>query len=269
MRTQSNICSKYDIIADGTDNFPTRYLVNDACVLLGKPNVHASIFGFEGRASVFDAATGPCYRCLYPSPPERGEVPSCAEGGVLGVLPGMLGVIQATEIIKLILGIGNSLTGRMICFDALQMQSHELRFSKNRDCPICGPNRTIHELVDYHRSFGFCEINTAPDAGGVEEYEIDARELKALLSNGSRSIVVLDVREQAEWDIFRIEGAIHVPANDLAQRIGEFDTSGTIVVYCLSGVRSRRAVDFMREAGFKHVRTLVGGIQAWMNTDAP
>jgi len=250
------LLAQYDIIADGSDNFATRYLVNDACVLLGKPNVHASIFRFEGQASVFDVAHGPCYRCLYGTPPEAGEVPNCAEGGVLGVLPGLMGVVQATEVIKLIVGIGEPLIGRMLCYDALQMRMRELQLLRDADCPACGTRRSIRDLSAHREAAVPCALVAVP--------EIAAHELQHWLAcAGAASPLVLDVREQAEWDSCRIEGAIHIPLAQLQERLGELDPKADIVVYCLMGARSRRAVAQLREAGFKTVRSLNGGIRAW------
>jgi len=248
----------FDIIADGTDNFPTRYLVNDACVLSGKPNVYASIFRFEGQASVFATKDGPCYRCLYPEPPPPGLVPSCAEGGVLGILPGLLGVIQATEVIKLILGSGESLIGRLLLVDALGMRFRELKLRKNRDCPMCGANPTIHELIDYQE---FCGIRgeEAPVTASVPE--IQPAELKARLDNGD-NVFILDVREPHEYQICNLGGYL-IPLGDLPARMNELDSSREIVAHCRSGVRSAKAVTLLRQAGFGKVRNLAGGILAW------
>jgi len=254
------ILKPYDIIADGTDNFPTRYLVNDACVLLGKPNVYGSIFRFEGQASVFDATRGPCYRCLYAEPPPPGLVPSCAEGGVLGILPGIIGVIQATEAVKLILGNGEPLIGRLLLFNALKMQFRELKLRKNPHCPICGPKRTITQLIDYNE---FCGIR--PHEGqlsaGVSEWELTPEELKGQLSNGRVKLV--DVREPHEYEICHLAGAKLVPLSELLNRLNEFDSSEAMVLYCHHGIRSRDAVEFMRGAGFQKIKSLHGGIDAW------
>src|SRR3954468_19636576 len=248
----------FDIIADGTDNFPTRYLVNDACVLTGKPNVYASIFRFEGQASIFATKDSPCYRCLYPEPPPPGMVPSCAEGGVLGVLPGLLGLIQATETIKLILKAGDPLIGRLLLVDALGMKFRELRLRKNPDCPVCGPNRTITELIDYQE---FCGIRgeEAPVSANVPE--IQPEELKRRLDSGE-DIFVLDVREPHEYQICNLNGYL-IPLGDLPKRMNELDSSREIVAHCRSGVRSGKAVDFLRQAGFRKVKNLSGGILAW------
>jgi adenylyltransferase/sulfurtransferase len=248
----------FDIVADGTDNFPTRYLVNDACVLSGKPNVYASIFRFEGQASVFGAEQGPCYRCLYPEPPPPGLVPSCAEGGVLGILPGLLGVIQATEVIKLILGTGDPLIGRLLLVDALGMRFRELHLRKNPECPVCGTNPTIHELIDYNE---FCGIRgeEAPVSSTVPE--IQPRELKAHLDSGA-DIFILDVREPHEYQICNLNGHL-IPLGDLPARMSELDSSREIVAHCRSGVRSAKAVTLLRQAGFSKVKNLAGGILAW------
>jgi sulfur-carrier protein adenylyltransferase/sulfurtransferase len=253
-----DIFREFDVIADGTDNFPTRYLVNDACVLTGKPNVYASIFRFEGQASVFATEQGPCYRCLYPEPPPPGLVPSCAEGGVLGILPGLLGVIQATEVIKLILGSGESLIGRLLLVDALGMRFRELRLRKNPDCPACGANPTIRELIDYQQ---FCGIRgeEAPVTAGVPE--IQPAELKARLDGGD-DIFILDVREPHEYQICNLGGYL-IPLGDLPARMNELDSSREIVAHCRSGVRSAKAVTLLRQAGFGKVKNLAGGILAW------
>jgi adenylyltransferase/sulfurtransferase len=254
----------FDIIADGTDNFPTRYLVNDACVLTGKPNVYASIFRFEGQASVFAAKDGPCYRCLYPEPPPPGLVPSCAEGGVLGILPGLLGVIQATETVKLILGKGDALVGRLLLVDAMSMHFRELKLRKNPDCPVCGKNPTVTQLIDYQE---FCGIRgeEAPVAAGVPE--ITPEELKRRLDAGD-DLFILDVREPHEYQICHLNGHL-IPLGDLPQRVHELDSSREIVAHCRSGVRSAKAVDFLRQAGFRKVKNLKGGILAWSDKVDP
>jgi sulfur-carrier protein adenylyltransferase/sulfurtransferase len=253
-----NIFQDFDIIADGTDNFPTRYLVNDACVLTGKPNVYGSIFRFEGQASVFATEDGPCYRCLYPEPPPPGLVPSCAEGGVLGILPGLVGVIQATETIKLILGSGNPLIGRLLLVDALGMKFRELKLRKNPDCPACGTHPTVTKLIDYNE---FCGIRgeEAPVEAGVPEIQVE--ELKRRLDAGE-DLVVLDVREPHEYQICNINGHL-IPLGELPRRVHELDSSREIVAHCRSGVRSAKAVNFLRQAGFKKVHNLAGGILAW------
>jgi adenylyltransferase/sulfurtransferase len=248
------IFRRFDIIADGTDNFATRYLVNDASVLTGKLNVYASIFRFDGQASVFGAENGPCYRCLYPEPPPPGMVPSCAEGGVLGILPGLLGTIQATEVIKVILGTGEPLIGRFLLVDALTMQFRELKIKKDPDCPVCGPNRTIRNLIDYEEFCGVRGVVTS-------SLGITARELKARLDRGD-DILVLDVREPHEYQICNIGGRL-VPLTDLPKRLGEFDRNREIIVHCKSGARSEKALEMMRSAGFQNVRNLTGGILAW------
>ena len=254
-----DILRDYDVIVDGTDNFPTRYLVNDASVLLGKLNVYGSIFRFEGQVSVFGAPEGPCYRCVYPEPPPPGLVPSCAEGGVLGVLPGIVGSIQAMEAIKLIIGKGTPLVGRLLLFEALGMKFRELKLRKNPDCPICGPHRSIHQLIDYVE---FCGIRgeEAP-APETSVPEISARELKARLDRGD-DIYVLDVREPHEYQIANIGGHL-IPLGDLSKRVNELDSSREIVAHCRSGKRSAEAAEFLRKAGFKKILNLKGGILAW------
>src|SRR5438067_2674312 len=254
----------YDIVVDGTDNFPTRYLVNDACVLTGKPNVYGSIFRFEGQASVFWAVRAPCYRRLYPEPPPPGLVPSCAEGGVLGVLPGLLGVIQATETIKLVLGSGDPLIGRLLLIDALGMKFRELKLRKNPDCPACGKNPTITKLIDYEQ---FCGIRGEEAPAEVTIDEIQVEELKKRLDRGD-DIYVLDVREPHEYDICNIGGHL-IPLGELPNRVNELDTSKEIVAHCRSGMRSAKAVNFLRQAGFKKVHNLAGGILAWADRVDP
>ncbi|QYJ16941.1 putative adenylyltransferase/sulfurtransferase MoeZ [Rubrobacter xylanophilus DSM 9941] len=254
-----DIFRDFDIIVDGTDNFPTRYLVNDACVLLGKPNVYGSIFRFEGQASVFYAEEGPCYRCLYPEPPPPGLVPSCAEGGVLGILPGAIGVIQATETVKLILGIGEPLIGRLLLYDALSMRFREMKLRKDPSCPICGENRTIHELIDYEE---FCGIPQAQQQEQQNEVpEITVRELKERLDRGE-NIKVLDVREPHEYQVANI-GAPLIPLNELPERMHELNQNDEIAVHCKTGGRSARAVKLLRDAGFQNVYNVKGGITAW------
>jgi sulfur-carrier protein adenylyltransferase/sulfurtransferase len=255
---------EFDIIADGTDNFPTRYLVNDACVLTGKPNVYGSIFRFEGQASVFATKEGPCYRCLYPEPPPPGLVPSCAEGGVLGILPGLVGVIQATETIKLILGKGEPLIGRLLLVDALGMSFRELKLRKNPECPACGKNPTVTKLIDYQE---FCGIRgeEAPVSTSVPTIEVE--ELKRRLDAGD-DIFVLDVREPHEYQICNISGYL-IPLGDLPKRVNELDSSREIVAHCRSGVRSAKAVTFLQQAGFRKVKNLTGGILAWADKVDP
>jgi adenylyltransferase/sulfurtransferase len=261
-----DIVRQFDIVADGTDNFPTRYLVNDACVLTGKPNVYASIFRFEGQASVFAAGRGPCYRCLYPEPPPPGLVPSCAEGGVLGILPGLLGVIQATEVIKLILGSGEPLIGRLLLVDALAMRFRELHLRENVECPVCGANPTIRELIDYQEFCGIRgESQEAPASSGVPE--IRPEELKARLDAGD-DVFILDVREPHEYQICNLGGHL-IPLGELPARMNELDSSREIVAHCRSGVRSAKAVTLLRQAGFAKVKNLAGGILAWSDKVDP
>ena len=254
-----DILRKFDVIIDGTDNFPTRYLVNDACVLLGKPNVYGSIFRFEGQVSLFDATRGPCYRCLYPSPPPPGLVPSCAEGGVIGVLPGIIGSLQALEAIKFVLGKGDLMTGRLLLFDALRLSFRELKLMKDPACPVCGERRTIRELIDYDE---FCGVD-APRAEtkAPEKNEITPLELKSRLDRGE-DISLLDVREPHEYEICHL-GAVLIPLGSLPQRMNELDPQREIVVYCKTGRRSARAVEILRRAGFRHPANLVGGIDRW------
>jgi molybdopterin/thiamine biosynthesis adenylyltransferase/rhodanese-related sulfurtransferase/molybdopterin converting factor small subunit len=248
----------YDIIVDGTDNFPTRYLVNDACVLLGKPNVYGSIFRFEGQVSIFWGAEGPCYRCLFAEPPPPGLVPSCAEGGVLGVLPGIIGSLQANEVIKLIVGAGDPLIGRLVLFDALKMRFRELKLHKDPRCPICSENPTQHELIDYEQ---FCGIGP-PEEATVEGFDISVEELKRRMDEG-RPLTLLDVRNPQEYEIARIPGAVLIPLHELQDRLGELDTAATLVVHCHHGPRSTQAVHFLRRMGFSRAVNLAGGIDAW------
>ena len=255
----------YDIIVDGTDNFPTRYLVNDACVLLGKPNVYGSIFRFEGQAAVFATKDGPCYRCLYPEPPPPGLVPSCAEGGVLGILPGVVGTIQATEAVKLILGVGEPLINRFLIYDALRMRFRELKLRKDPECPVCGSNPTVRELIDYEQ---FCGVGAVAvdeaDGGGDTTVE----ELKARIDRDD-DLFILDVREPQEFQICRIPGSTLIPLNDLPSRLPELEGHGEMVVHCKSGVRSAKAVKLLHEAGFKKAQNLRGGILAWIDKIDP
>lgn len=251
----------YDIIVDGTDNFPTRYLVNDACVLLKKPNVYGSIFRFEGQASVFDAERGPCYRCLYPQPPPPGLVPSCAEGGVLGILPGIIGTIQATETIKLILGNGTPLIGRLLLFNALKMRFRELTLRKNPTCPVCGPHPTVRELIDYEAFCGLGRGEAAPSEA-TDSWETTPQELKELMASGA-PFRLIDVREPNEHEICSIPGAQLIPLSDFVNRIGELDSAETIVLHCHHGVRSMKALEMLRSAGFRKIKSLKGGIDAW------
>jgi molybdopterin/thiamine biosynthesis adenylyltransferase/rhodanese-related sulfurtransferase len=249
----------YDVIVDGTDNFPTRYLVNDACIILGKPNVYGSIFRFEGQVTVFGMPGGPCYRCLYPEPPPPGLVPSCAEGGVLGVLPGIIGSLQAMETIKLLLGTGDSLAGRLLLFDALALKFRELKLRKNPDCPVCGANPAITKLIDY---FEFCGVRgeEAPDVD-LHVPEITPRDLKQRLDNGD-DLFILDVREPHEYQICNLNGHL-IPLGELPRRAHELDSSREIVAHCRSGKRSAEAVDFLRKAGFRKILNLRGGILSW------
>ncbi len=256
-RNALEVLGEYDIVVDGTDNFPTRYLVNDACVLLGKPNVYGSIFRFEGQASLFYAAKGPCYRCLYSEPPPPGLVPSCAEGGVLGVLPGIIGSIQALETIKWIIGAGSSLLGRLVLFDALKLRFRELELRKDPACPICGTNPSIHELIDYD---AFCGIGAEP---AYEGPEITAEELQQAMRAKAGDLVLIDVREPHEWDIVHIEGARLIPLNQLPERLAELDGHAEIVTHCHHGARSMKALEILKGAGFGKVRSLAGGIDAW------
>ncbi|MGA2697235.1 MAG: molybdopterin-synthase adenylyltransferase MoeB [Terriglobales bacterium] len=253
------IFADFDIIADGTDNFPTRYLVNDACVLTGKPNVYGSIFRFEGQASVFATEEGPCYRCLYPEPPPPGLVPSCAEGGVLGILPGLVGVMQATEVVKLILGIGDPLIGRLLLIDALGMKFRELKLRKNPECPACGAHPTITKLIDYNEFCGIRGEEEKPLTAGIPEIQVE--ELKRRLDAGD-DLFVLDVREPHEYQICNIGGHL-IPLNDLPKRVSELDSSREIVAHCKMGGRSAKAVAFLQQAGFKKIHNLSGGILAW------
>ena len=249
---------EFDIVADGTDNFPTRYLVNDACVLTGKPNVYGSIFRFEGQASVFATEDGPCYRCLYPEPPPPGLVPSCAEGGVLGILPGLVGVIQATETIKLILGAGESLAGRLLLVDSLAMKFRELKLRKNPDCPVCGKNPTITKLIDYEE---FCGMRGQEEPAGNDIPSISVEDLKKKM-DAKADIFILDVREPHEYQICNLKGYL-IPVGDLPKRVNELDSSREIIAHCKMGGRSAKAVNFLRRSGFKKVYNLTGGITAW------
>ncbi|MGH9434862.1 MAG: molybdopterin-synthase adenylyltransferase MoeB [Terriglobia bacterium] len=260
-----DIFKDFDIVADGTDNFPTRYLVNDACVLLGKPNVYASIFRFEGQASVFYAEEGPCYRCLYPEPPPPGLVPSCAEGGVLGVLPGIMGCVQALETIKLILGKGDTLVGRLLLFDALGMKWRELKLRKNPECPVCGEHRTITHLIDYEQ---FCGIRGEEHEPEASVPEITPVELKQLMDSG-RAPVLIDVREPHEFQICRIPGSTLIPLGDVPARMNELDSADDIVVHCRSGARSAKAVGLLMKSGFRKIKNLKGGILAWSDEVDP
>lgn len=255
------ILRDYDVVVDGTDNFPTRYLVNDACVLLGKPNAYGSIFRFEGQATVFHHEGGPCYRCLYPEPPPPGLVPSCAEGGVLGILPAVIGSIQATEAVKIILGKGTSLSGRLLLYDALHLRFRELRLRRNPDCPLCGDEPTLRELIDYQQ---FCGIpqQAAEEAAQERLPEITPADLKARLDSGD-SVFVLDVREPHEYEIAKIPGTKLIPLGSLPQHVHELDATADIVVHCKSGVRSGKAQRLLKDMGFSRVTNLTGGILRW------
>ena len=255
----------YDIIVDGTDNFPTRYLVNDACVILGKPNAYGSIFRFEGQASVFATKDGPCYRCLYPEPPPAGLVPSCAEGGVLGVLPGLVGCIQATETMKLILGAGEPLIGRFLIIDALRMKFRELKLRKDPDCPVCGTHPTVTRLIDYEQ---FCGVRAVEEPVPSAATEISPVELKQRLDRGD-NLKIVDVREPHEYEINKITGSLLIPLGDIPKRYVELDPSDEIVVQCKMGGRSAKAAEFLRSKGFTHVLNLTGGILAWIDKVDP
>jgi adenylyltransferase/sulfurtransferase len=258
----------YDVILDGTDNFPTRYLTNDACVLLNKPNAYGSIFRFEGQASVFSTKEGPCYRCLYPEPPPPGLVPSCAEGGVLGVLPGIIGVIQATETIKLITGIGEPLIGRFLIYDALKMRFRELKLKKDPDCPVCGTHPTVKALIDYEEFCGVHPPKDEPEPTGVRSTEITAVELKKRLDRGDK-LTILDVREPNEYQINRIAGSVLIPLGEIPRRYAELNRDDEIVTQCKVGARSAKAADYLRSVGFKKVLNLKGGILEWIDKVDP
>jgi adenylyltransferase/sulfurtransferase len=256
-----DILAQYDIVVDGTDNFPTRYLTNDACVLLKKPNVYGSIFRFEGQASVFAPhLNGPCYRCLYPEPPPPGMVPSCAEGGVLGVLPGIVGTIQATEILKLALGKGSSLIGRLLLFNALEMKFREVRLRRDPQCPLCGENPTITKLIDYEM---FCGITPQAATPASHPDEVTVQEMKKALDDPALGIRVIDVRELDEHQIAHVKGVPLFPLSILPRQFTELDPNQQIYIHCKSGVRSLRALQFLREQGFKYVKSVKGGISAW------
>jgi molybdopterin/thiamine biosynthesis adenylyltransferase/rhodanese-related sulfurtransferase/molybdopterin converting factor small subunit len=259
------ILKDYDLVIDGTDNFPTRYLVNDACVLLGKPNVYGSIFRFEGQATVFAYPGGPCYRCSYPEPPPPGLVPSCAEGGVLGILPGVIGLIQATEAVKLILGIGEPLVGRLVRYDALEMRFREYKVRRDPECPVCGDHPTIKQLIDYQQ---FCGIPQQVSNPEPAKGELDVTEVKQRIDRGD-DFLLFDVREPHEYQIASIPQAKLIPLGELEKRIGELDPEADIVVHCKSGGRSAKAVDFLRQKGFKKVANMKGGILAWSDKVDP
>jgi adenylyltransferase/sulfurtransferase len=257
----------YDLVVDGTDNFPTRYLANDACVLLRKPNVYGSIFRFEGQASVFAPHLGgPCYRCLYPEPPPPGLIPSCAEGGVLGVLPGLIGVIQATEALKLVLGIGSSLVNRLVLFNALEMKFREVKLRRDPQCPVCGDHPSITSLIDYEN---FCRLHSPSEPPPMHPDEVTVHELKRALDNPQLGIHALDVREPAEYQLARISGVALLPLSQLAQRFSELDPTRTYYIHCKVGVRSLQAVQFLRQQGFSHLKSVKGGITAWTDEIDP
>jgi adenylyltransferase/sulfurtransferase len=262
------ILGPYDIIIDGTDNFPTRYLVNDACVLLKKPNVYGSIFRFDGQASVFFPPHGPCYRCLYPEPPPPGEVPSCAEGGVLGILPGLIGCLQATEAVKLILGEGTPLIGRLVLYDALQMSFQEFKVRRNPKCPVCGDHPTIKQLINYEQFCGMRGQEAPAPAATDNALETTVEEIKKRLDQGE-SLYIVDVRNAEEYQICRIPGSILVPLPQLPQRFRELDPEREMIVHCKSGMRSAKAQQFLREQGFRKVKNLKGGILAWADKVDP
>jgi len=264
------IFKDYDIIVDGTDNFPTRYLANDAAVLLGKPYIYGCILRFEGQASVFHSKEGPCYRCLYPEPPPPGLVPSCAEGGVLGVLPGIIGLIQATEVVKLILGKGETLVGRLMIFDALAMKFREMKLRKDKDCPICGENPTITELIDYEQ---FCGIPSTAEAEAENAaLEIPAEEVKLKL-DGSGKFTLVDVREPSEYDICRIDGSVLIPLGLIEEmkpkNLNGLSQNDEIILHCKAGVRSLKAVKALKKMGFENVKSMAGGIEAWSDNIDP
>ncbi len=261
------IIKDYDVVADGTDNFPTRYLVNDACVILGKPNAYGSIFRFEGQASVFATEDGPCYRCLYPEPPPPGLVPSCAEGGVLGILPGLVGVIQATEVIKLILGKGTPLIGRLLLVDSLNMKFRELKLRKNPECPVCGANPTITELIDYQQFCGIVPETKEEKAMKNGIPQMSVKDFKQRRDAGEE-IFLLDVREPYEYQIAQIGGTL-IPQNDVPQRLGEIPRDREVVVQCRSGARSQRIAELLAQNGYTKVANLAGGILAWADEIDP
>ena len=263
-----DIIKDYDVVADGTDNFPTRYLVNDACVLLGKPNAYGSIFRFEGQASVFGYQDGPCYRCLYPEPPPPGLVPSCAEGGVLGILPGIIGVIQATEVVKLLLGIGATLKGRLLLYDALNMKFRELKLRRNPECPICGDHRTITKLIDYQQFCGIMPEAPAPSAEEIKMTDISPKQVKERIDRGD-NFILIDVREPHEYQICSIPTAKLIPLGELPKHLSELDPNADYVMHCKGGGRSAKACELLRASGFKTVRNMTGGIGSWSDQVDP
>jgi molybdopterin/thiamine biosynthesis adenylyltransferase/rhodanese-related sulfurtransferase len=256
------IAENFDVIIDGTDNFATRYLVNDVCVLLGKPNVYGAIFRFDGQASVFDASQGPCYRCLFGEPPPPGIAPSCAEGGVLGILPGIIGVIQATEAVKLLVGQGKTLVGRLLLYQALSMSFRELKLQKNPGCPMCGENPTITGLIDYEEFCGICGEESGGPQIGYKEIDVSA--VASLIENEA-DFMLLDVREPVEWEICSLPDSVRIPKGEVRDRLEEIDTTKDVIVYCRSGVRSGEIANFLREVGFDHAQNMRGGIRAWAN----
>jgi sulfur-carrier protein adenylyltransferase/sulfurtransferase len=262
-----DIIKNYDYVVDGTDNFPTRYLVNDACVILKKPNVYGSIFRFEGQATIFAYPGGPCYRCLYPEPPPPGLVPSCAEGGVLGILPGIIGLVQATETVKLILGAGEPLVGRLMLYDALAMRFRELKLRRNPECPVCGDHPTVTKLIDYQQ---FCGVpgHEAPPEPKIDLSDIDPTEVKQKIDRGDK-FTLIDVREPHEYQICKIPTAKLIPLGELPKRLNELDKNAEIVAHCKSGVRSGKATNLLRENGFTNVRNMKGGILAWSDKVDP
>jgi sulfur-carrier protein adenylyltransferase/sulfurtransferase len=263
-----DIIRNYDFVVDGTDNFPTRYLVNDACVLLKKPNIYGSIFRFEGQCTVFAYPGGPCYRCLYPEPPPPGLVPSCAEGGVLGILPGIIGLMQATETVKLILGTGEPLVGRLVLYDALAMRFRELKLRRNPECPVCGDHPTLHKLIDYQEFCGVPHQEVEHVAPVANLSEIEPTEVKQKIDRGDK-FILLDVREPHEFQICRIPTSTLIPLGELPKHLNEFDKNAEIVAHCKSGVRSGKAINLLRENGFKNVRNMKGGILAWSDKVDP
>ena len=263
-----DVLGGYDVIVDGTDNFPTRYLVNDACVLLGKPNAYGSIFRFEGQASVFAAKDGPCYRCLYPEPPPPGLVPSCAEGGVLGILPGVVGTIQATEAVKLIMGVGEPLVGRFLVYDALRMRFRELKLRRDPDCPVCGDNPTVTALIDYEQFCGVTPAAPAADSPAGADDDATVEQLKARIDRQD-GVFILDVREPQEYQICAIPGSTLIPLGELPSRLHELEGRSEMIVHCKSGARSARAVKLLRDAGFARAKNLRGGILRWIDAVDP
>ncbi len=255
------IAEPFQVIVDGSDNFPTRYLTNDLCVLTGKPNVYGAVFRFDGQASVFDARRGPCYRCLFPEPPPPGVVPSCADAGVLGVLPGTIGLIQATETIKLLLGVGEPLIGRLLLYNALDMTFETVALKKNQRCKVCGENPEVTALIDYEE---FCGVPGMfhDEGSAAAEWDLEPAALAERLQRGDR-LLLLDVREPHELQISRLEGALNIPLGELAARFAELDSAQEIVIFCKRGSRSRRALDLLLSAGFRKVKHLRGGINAW------